>query len=206
MADRRSGGGFRAFALGFIFAVVLLIAGAWAYLHFGHPSAAARALAGRFAPRAQNAEGGPPAVSLSRRAAAVSLPAAAAPARRQTAHPRSYPEPPFGASEDGFEEAAQRYRSGCAACHGLPGQDSTLNQTPPAPQLWKRHPGSAAVGVSAQPVGEIEQRMTEGVAHSAMAQTGPQLTQVERWQIALLLKNAGQPLPEPVLKLLQTSR
>ena len=54
-------------------------------------------------------------------------------------HKEAPAEAPFGISEDVFEGGAKVYKEQCAACHGVPGQNSSFGQYmyPHAPQLWQ---------------------------------------------------------------------
>jgi mono/diheme cytochrome c family protein len=117
-------------------------------------------------------------------------------------------EAPFGASEDAFEGGAAVYRQNCAACHGTPGHDVPYARFmyPSAPQLWKAHKkhgtGPQVTGVSDDPIGETYWKIANGIRLSGMPAYNTALTDTEIWQVSILLKNADQPLPDPVTKLL----
>ena len=71
---------------------------------------------------------------------------------------------------------------------------------PAAPQLWKRH--GAVVGVSDDEPGETYWKVSQGIRLSGMPAYGHLYSEAQMWDVALLLKNADQPLPEPVARIL----
>jgi mono/diheme cytochrome c family protein len=169
-----------AFVLGFLFAFMVSIAGIWVYLRFGGP---------------------PVAVTDSpfpMEARIVHIPLDARIARELQ-------KPPFGTSEDVFEAGAKTYAAQCAFCHGLPGHDSAVGKAmyPAAPQLWKRHGGGAVVGVSDDEAGETYWKIKNGIRLTGMPAFQHSLPDSQMWDVALLLKNADQPLPDPVADLLK---
>lgn len=176
----RSGNGFGKFLLGFIFAFVVLGAGAWLYLKFGHP------------PVATN----DPAFPMEAQIVHVPLSARI---------DRELEKPPFGTSEDAFEAGAKIYATSCASCHGVPGHDSPYAKYmyPGSPQLWKKHTHNAVVGVSDDEPGETYWKIKNGIRLTGMPSYRHLYSDTQMWQVALLLKNADQPLPDPVMKLLQ---
>jgi len=112
---------------------------------------------------------------------------------------------PFGTSEDVYEGGAKVYRAECAACHGTPGHDVAYakHMYPAAPQLWKKHAKGNVIGVSDDEPGETYWKVANGIRLSGMPAYGRVLTDTEMWQVTLLLKNADQPLPDPVLRILK---
>lgn len=174
-----------AFVVGVVFTLSGLAVAGWAYLRFEHPPVAVAD-----APFPQEAL-----------LAHTALDARIA---RETL------QPPFGISEDVYEAGAKLYVNHCAGCHGLPEAPSGLAKTmyPNPPQLWVRHAHSQVVGVSDDPAGETFWKIQNGIRLSGMPAYGHTLTPEQQWQIALLLKNADQPLPNPVRALLspQASR
>jgi mono/diheme cytochrome c family protein len=187
MPAKKSGtsrGRLAPFVLGFAFALVVVVAGGWAYLRFGRlPVATADA---PFPLEAQIVQ-----VPLGARIA------------------RELQTPPFGASEDAFETGARIYKEQCSSCHGLPGQDVLYADSmyPRAPQLWKKHKlkGSntkAIVGVSDDEPGESYWKIKHGIRLTGMPSYQNILSDSDMWDVALLLKNADQPLPNPVLNIL----
>jgi thiosulfate dehydrogenase len=111
---------------------------------------------------------------------------------------------PFGTGEDVYEGGAKIYKAECAACHGTPGKDVGYAKYmyPSAPQLWKKHAKGNVVGVSDDEPGETYWKVANGIRLSGMPAYGKVLTDTEMWQVTLLLKNADQQLPDPVMRIL----
>ncbi len=176
----RSGGRFGPFVLGFLFALLTLVAGGWAYLKFGHPPVAA---ADRPFPMEEQIVHMPLGARID----------------------RELQKAPFGTSEDVFEAGAKIYTKSCASCHGTPGHDSPYGKWmyPQAPQLFKKHTGSAVVGVSDDEAGETFWKIRNGIRLTGMPAYQHLYSDAQMWDVALLLKNADQPLPDPVLHMLQ---
>lgn len=176
---RSEGSRFAAFVLGIVFTVVAIFACGYLYLRYGHPPVAAADPA--FPYEAQ----------------IVHIPLGARIAREQQ-------QPPFPASEDAFEKGAQTYMEDCAFCHGTPGAESPYgaDMYPSAPQLWKKHKTGKVVGVSDDPAGESFWKIKNGIRLTGMPAYQKSLSDAEMWDVALLLKNADQPLPDPVTKIL----
>lgn len=117
-------------------------------------------------------------------------------------HPRR--TPPFGISEDVFEAGAHVYQARCANCHGTPRHDAAFGKqmSPAAVQLWRKTK-AGSIGVSGREPGEIYEKTANGIPGSGMPAFHRTLTDTELWQVSLLLKNADQGLPDPVLKILE---
>jgi len=117
---------------------------------------------------------------------------------------RQVQQPPFGVSEDVYEGGAKVYREQCASCHGTPGHDVAFakHMYPAAPQLWKKHTRNNAVGVSDDEPGETYWKVANGIRLTGMPAYGHVLSDTQMWQVSLLLKNADQQLPDPVMRLL----
>ncbi|HZY74064.1 MAG TPA: cytochrome c [Edaphobacter sp.] len=179
MAKKSSGGGFGKVFLGFILGVAAVAVGLFLYLHFGPLPVA---VADKPLPYEKQI---------------VSLPLHAR-------IDREVKTPPFGISEDVFESGARVYRDQCAGCHGTPGHDvaSARYMYPRAPQLWKKHSKSDVVGVSDDTAGETYWKVANGIRLSGMPAFGHILTDTQMWQVSLLLKNADQQLPLPVMQIL----
>ncbi len=134
----------------------------------------------------------------------TSAPAPAAPLNRTPPPPpvpRSpTPAPPFGTSEDVFEAGAHLYAARCASCHGTPRKDVAGKL--PSTQLWRagRH------AVSDPPPGTLFEQISLGTPEKGMPAYARSLTPTQIWQLALLLKNADQDLPDPVLAILNGHR
>jgi len=185
-AKRGSGGGRKGsrgvvkFLAGFLLAVVLIVGGAWAYLRFGQPPVATADKPFPFEEQI------------------VKVPLQARIGREmQTA--------PFDISEDVYEAGAHVYRQQCASCHGAPGEDVAYAKWmyPRAPQLWKKHAKGNVVGVSDDEVGETFWKIKNGIRLSGMPAYEHVLTTDEMWDVTLLLKHAGEQLPDPVVAILK---
>lgn len=178
-ASRGTGSGFGKVVLGFLLGVIVVVLGVAAYLRWGSPPVAT---ADRPFPFEK---------------AIVSIPLNA---RIQ----RQIQQPPFGTSEDVYEGGAKIYKEECAACHGTPGHDVAYakHMYPPAPQLWKRHPKGDVVGVSDDEPGETYWKVANGIRLTGMPAYNHILTDTQMWQVSLLLKNANQQLPDPVMVIL----
>lgn len=111
---------------------------------------------------------------------------------------------PIEASATNLTAGALIYRQQCAACHGLYAQPSAFaaHMYPDAPQLWAPH-GNGVVGVSDDPVGETYWKVANGIRLTGMPAFGKVLNPTQMWQVSLLVKNAGQPMPADVTKLLK---
>lgn len=168
------------FVLGFLFALIALAAGGWAYLKYGHPPVAAA----------------DPAFPMEAQIVKVPLGARI---------DRELQKPPFGTSEDVFEAGAKIYVTSCASCHGSPGHDSPYGKWmyPQAPQLFKKHTPGTVVGVSDDPAGETFWKIKNGIRLTGMPAYQHLYSDAQMWDVALLLKNADQSLPDPVNQLLQ---
>jgi thiosulfate dehydrogenase len=174
-----SGGGMGKLLLGFVLGIAAVVAGVAMYLAWG-------AL-----PVATSDKPFPLEAKIVR----VPLKARIASQMRQ---------PPFGASEDAFEGGAKVYRAQCASCHGTPGHDVAFarHMYPSAPQLWKKHPRGRVVGVSDDEPGVTYWKVAYGIRLTGMPSFDHVLSDTEMWQVTLLLKNADQALPDPVMSIL----
>jgi thiosulfate dehydrogenase len=174
-----SSSGFLKFLLGFVCAFLVIIVAGWAYLKYG------------------------------------SLPVATAdrpfPFEKQLVHlplnarvDRELQQPPFAVSEDVYEAGAHVYKQQCAACHGAPGQTVAYARWmyPVAPALWQKHSHGNVVGVSDDDPGETFWKIKNGIRLSGMPSYENLLSNDEMWDVALLLKNADQQLPDPVRTIL----
>ena len=176
----RSGGRLAPFVLGILFTLVVVAVGGWAYLKYGHPPVAAA----------------DPAFPFEAQIVHVPLGARI---------DKELQKAPFGASEDAFEAGAKIYASSCASCHGAPGHDSPYGKWmyPQAPQLFKKHNRGNVVGVSDDEVGETFWKIKNGIRLTGMPAYQHLYSEAQMWDVALLLKNADQPMPDPVAHLLQ---
>ena len=180
-SNGRTSGRFVPFLSGFLFALLALFVLGWLYLRFGHPPVAAA----------------DPAFPMEAQIVHVPLGARIE---------REIQKPPFGTSEDAYETGARIYQQSCASCHGTPGHDSPFARWmyPGAPQLWKKHARGGVVGVSDDEPGETYWKIRNGIRLTGMPAYAHILTETQMWDVTLLLKNADQPLPDPVTRLLAT--
>jgi thiosulfate dehydrogenase len=178
-SDGRSPGRFGPFAVGILFTLAVFLVGGWLYLKYGAPPVAVADKAFPF------------------EAQIVKIPLNARIAR-------DVEKAPFGISEDVFEAGAKVYARDCAFCHGTPGHDSEIgrNEYPTAPQLWKRHGTGPVVGVSDDDAAETYWKIKNGIRLTGMPAYKRTLSDAQMWDVALLLKNADQTLPDPVVGLL----
>jgi mono/diheme cytochrome c family protein len=179
--SRASGGGGGKVFLGFLLGLAVVAGGTAAYLRFG-------ALPVATADKPFPLEKAIVSVPLKARIASQMQPA------------------PFGTDEDAFEGGAHVYRTQCAGCHGTPGHDVAFAKEmyPAAPQLWKKHAKNNVVGVSDDEPGETYWKVANGIRLTGMPAYNHVLTDTQMWQVTLLLKNADQQLPDPVMKILTT--
>jgi hypothetical protein len=180
-SSKSSGGGFGKFVLGFLFAFVVLIVGGWAYLKYGHPPVATA----------------DPAFPFESEIVRVPLGARIE---------KEMQQPPFGISEDVYEAGATVYVQQCASCHGRPDKpvDFAKWMYPHAPQLWKKHAKGNVVGVSDDEPGETFWKVKNGIRLTGMPAYQHVLTDEQMWDVSLLLKNADQQLPDPVMAILKS--
>jgi thiosulfate dehydrogenase len=181
MATKRNGGssGSGKFLLGLLFGIASVALGGWAYLRFGNLPVAVTDHAWAYEHQLTH-------TALDARIDREKKPA------------------PFGTGEDVFESGAHVYREQCASCHGVPGKPVPFakDMYPDAPQLWVKHKNSAVVGVSDDDTGETYWKVANGIRLTGMPSFQHILTDTQMWQVSLLLKNADQPLPDPVSRIL----
>jgi thiosulfate dehydrogenase len=177
--DRGSNGGWGKIILGFFLGIVVIVVVVAIYFRWGSPPVATADKPFPF------------------EKAIVQVPLDARITRQQQ-------NPPFGISEDVYEGGAKIYMADCAACHGTPGHDVPFAKYmyPDAPQLWKKHPKGNVVGVSDDEPGETYWKVANGIRLTGMPAFNHVLTDTQMWQVTLLLKNADQQLPDPVLAIL----
>src|ERR1022692_4647271 len=177
--DRDAGSGFGKILLGMVLTLVVMAGGAAVYLRWGSPPGATADKPFPF------------------EKAIVSVPLSAR-------IDREMKTAPFGIGEDVYEGGARVYKADCAECHGTPGHDVPYAKYmyPTAPQLWKKHATGSVVGVSDDEPGETFWKVANGIRLTGMPAFDHVLTDTEMWQVTLLLKNADQQLPDPVMKIL----
>lgn len=111
---------------------------------------------------------------------------------------------PLSPSSSVYERGASVYRDQCASCHGVPNRDVELAKWmyPEAPQLWKKHDNSDAVGVSDDEPGETFWKVKNGIRLTGMPAYGHILTEEQMWDVSLLLRSSDKPLPASVRAIL----
>src|SRR5579863_4314112 len=110
--------------------------------------------------------------------------------------PKSAPIPP---SDEAYVAGAHLYRTNCAVCHGLPGQEQTpiaKGEFPKPPDLFK------GKGVSDDPVGVTYWKVANGIRLTGMPGFSGSLSNDQMWQVSLLLSGADK-LPAAVRATLQ---
>ena len=165
----------RLFILGFIGALVIIVAGGLAYIALG------------LAPVATSSTPLP----FEEQLAGMALNA-----RVNKQAPKSSPITP---SDQVYEAGAQIYRKHCAICHGLPGQEKTAiakGEFPPPPQLFNGQ------GVTDDPAGLTYWKVANGIRLTGMPGFNGSLATDQMWQVSLLLANADK-LPAAVRTSLQ---
>lgn len=105
--------------------------------------------------------------------------------------PKSVPLQPDEANLAG---GAQVYREHCAVCHGLPGQKETLIAKGMYPRPPKLTEGK---GVTDDEAGESYWKVANGIRLTGMPGFRPALSEIQMWQVSLLVANADK-LPKSV--------
>jgi thiosulfate dehydrogenase len=96
---------------------------------------------------------------------------------------------PFQPNEQDYMAGVKLYRTNCAVCHALPGQDASptgKGMFPKPPELFKGH------GVTDDPPGETYWKVSNGIRLTGMPAYTGSLTEKELWQVSLLLANADK--------------
>jgi mono/diheme cytochrome c family protein len=101
--------------------------------------------------------------------------------------------PPVSAGPETYAAGAQIYVENCAVCHGLPGQDQTAIASGMFPKPPKLLEGK---GVTDDPPGETYWVVANGIRLSGMPAFNKKLSDVQLWQVALLLANAHDLPPD----------
>ena len=177
--DRDAGGGFGKILLGMVLTLVVMAGGVAVYLRWGSPPVATADKPFPFEEQIVQ-------VPLNARI------------------DREMKTAPFGIGEDVYEGGAKVYKAECASCHGTPGHDVAFAayMYPTPPPLWKKHATGSVVGVSDDEPGETYWKVANGIRLTGMPAFNHVLTDTQMWQVTLLLKNADQQLPDPVMKIL----
>ena len=110
--------------------------------------------------------------------------------------------PPIPANDSNLLAGARVYRNNCVLCHGGPGdtQASAVarGMFPRPPRLLP-----PAAGVSDDPPGETYWKVKNGIRLTGMPSFEGALTEVELWQVSLLLSRSSA-LPEDVQDVLRS--
>ena len=165
----------RQFTFGFIVALILIIGGGICYVGLGlAPVATASA-----------------PLPFEKLIAGMALDA-----RVSKEAPKSSPILP---SDEAYAAGAHVYRTNCAVCHGLPGQEQTAiakGEFPKPPDLFK------GKGVSDDPPGVTYWKVANGIRLTGMPGFNGSLSSEQMWQVSLLLSKADK-LPAPVQAVLR---
>jgi thiosulfate dehydrogenase len=109
-------------------------------------------------------------------------------------------KPPVEADDANLIAGAKIYVTNCAVCHGLPeGRPTAIAKGlfPKPPQLF-----ASDEGVTDDPPGKIYWKVKNGIRLTGMPGFVGELSNVELWQVSLLLLNADK-LSEPVKQTLR---
>ncbi len=96
--------------------------------------------------------------------------------------------PPIKDTETNLVAGVAVYREQCAVCHGLPEAPETAiakGMFPHPPQLFR------GKGVTDDPPGETYWKAVNGIRLTGMPGFGKSLTDVQLWQVSLLLAHAN---------------
>jgi mono/diheme cytochrome c family protein len=102
---------------------------------------------------------------------------------------------PMPADETNLTAGARVYRENCVVCHAAPGVPHTTiakGMFPDPPELFEMRDM-----VTDDPEGETYWKVTNGIRLSGMPGFEKSLSETERWQVTMLVKNADK-LPPPV--------
>jgi mono/diheme cytochrome c family protein len=106
---------------------------------------------------------------------------------------------PIGANEANYLAGAREYLINCAVCHGVPGKENTAvarGEFPIPPELLK------GKGVTDDPPGETFWKVANGIRLTGMPSFNQSLSEIQMWQISLMLANADK-LPNSVIAVLE---
>jgi thiosulfate dehydrogenase len=151
-------------ALGFAFAIVVLVAGGYGFVRAGG------------VPLETTARPLPLEATIAGLALHVSLGNAAD------------QKNPLPFNDTNILAGAHQYREHCAVCHGTPDQPPTAiskGMFPSPPQLFERDNM-----VTDDPEGTTYWKVTHGIRLSGMPGFGRTLSDTERWQVTMLVKHA----------------
>ena len=163
------------FAAGVIVTLICFIGGGYAYF------------AGGFAPVATASRPMPFETNLAK---------IALNARLQKEMPKTVP---IEANEGNYRAGAREYLTNCAVCHGVPGKTKTAiarGEFPIPPELFH------GKGVTDDPPNETFWKVANGIRLTGMPSFNQSLSEIQMWQISLMLANADK-LPNSVIAVLE---
>jgi thiosulfate dehydrogenase len=100
---------------------------------------------------------------------------------------------PLPADQANLMAAARVYRENCVVCHAAPGMPQTViakGMFPDPPELFEMRDM-----VTDDPEGETYWKVTNGIRLSGMPGFEKSLSDTERWQVTMLVKNADKLAP-----------
>ncbi|HXN53691.1 MAG TPA: cytochrome c [Candidatus Acidoferrum sp.] len=167
----------KAFVIGILIGVLLVVAGIWFYFTSG---------------RAPVAAADPP-MPFEKKLSSAALHA------RIDKDPHTDP-PPVPVNESTYLAGADIYKQNCAVCHGLPGEPQSAivqGMFPKPPELFH------GTGVTDDPAWETYWKAKNGIRLSGMAGFKGTLNDTQLWQVSVLLANADK--ISPAVKAILTS-
>ena len=156
---------FRAFILGIVIGVLLILAGVWFYFTSGHAPVAVA----------------DPPMPFEKKLAHGALNA-----RIQK---DSRTDPAVPADEATYLAGADVYKQNCAVCHGLPGETQSAiaeGMFPKPPELFH------GTGVTDDPAWETHWKAKNGIRLTGMPGFKDHLNDTQLWQVSVLLANADK--------------
>ncbi len=165
----------RAFLLGFIVAIVLIVVGAYIFISRGG------------VPMAASSKPLPLETTVAHMALRASY-------RNASKEPN-----PLPVNEENLMAGAHHYHDDCVVCHGTPGSkptDIAAGMFPTPPQLF-----DPKEMVTDDPEGVTFWKVTNGIRLSGMPGFKDSHTDTQRWQLTMLLKHADT-LPPAVQRVL----
>jgi len=100
---------------------------------------------------------------------------------------------PFSFDDGNMVAGAEKYKEHCAVCHSTPGQARTAiskGMFPPPPQLFEKDDM-----VTDDPEGVTYWKVTHGIRLSGMPGFGITLSDIQRWQVTMLVAHADKLSP-----------
>jgi thiosulfate dehydrogenase len=155
----------RGFILGVFLTLFMILVGGFLFVHSGKLSMATTA----------------PPLPLEATVAQMAIRSSMGNAKDQT--------DPLPFDEANLMAGAKLYKDHCAACHGAPHSQSTIAKAmfPSPPQLFEKDDK-----VTDDPEGETYWKVTHGIRLSGMPGFGGILSDIERWQVTMLVAHADK--------------